>query len=102
MKGRPENLYLDLMKKTLAFILWPEPPIPLDTFNYQRPPLKRLVISSLHPKGLNARVLISRLRKIVRLLPEVLRSAPKIRAGKKLCQSIPSRRLAAPASSLVA
>jgi hypothetical protein len=37
MQNRPEALYLDLMKKTLSFMLWPEPPIPLDTFNY--PPL---------------------------------------------------------------
>lgn len=38
MTPKPEALYLDLMKKTLSFTLWPEPPIPLETFNYSRPP----------------------------------------------------------------
>lgn len=33
---RPEALYLDLMKKTLAFALWPEPPIPIDMFEYKK------------------------------------------------------------------
>ncbi len=47
MTVRPENLYLDLIKKTLAFTLWPEPPIPLDTFNYSRPYLKRWLVSSI-------------------------------------------------------
>lgn len=45
MKTKPEDLYLSLMKKTLAFTLWPEPPIPIDTFNYTRHPLKRLLVS---------------------------------------------------------
>ena len=45
MRGRTEDLYLDLMKKTLAFALWPEPPIPIVTFNYQNSLLKRLFIS---------------------------------------------------------
>jgi hypothetical protein len=37
MKSRkPEELYLDLMKKTLSFALWPEPPIPIDMFEYKR------------------------------------------------------------------
>jgi O-methyltransferase len=47
MKGRPEDLYLDLMKKTLTFTLWPEPPIPIETFNDQRPPLKRMFVSAV-------------------------------------------------------
>jgi hypothetical protein len=45
MQRRPEELYLELMKKTLSFILWPEPAIPIDTFNYQRSPIKRLFVS---------------------------------------------------------
>jgi len=45
MKRKPEDLYLDLMKKTLSFTLWPEPPIPIDTFNYRRPPLIRPFVS---------------------------------------------------------
>jgi O-methyltransferase len=37
MKSRkPEELYLDLMKKTLSFALWPEPPISIDMFEYKR------------------------------------------------------------------
>ncbi len=41
---KPENLYLDLMKKTLSFSLWPEPPIPVDMFEYKRfRPIKRLL-----------------------------------------------------------
>jgi len=39
---KPEQLYLDLMKKTLSFSLWPEPPIPVDMFEYKRfRPIKR-------------------------------------------------------------
>src|SRR5437016_8386054 len=45
MKGRPETLYLDLLKKTLSFTLWPEPPIPLERFNYDRPPVKRFLVA---------------------------------------------------------
>jgi len=41
MKTTPEQLYLDLLKKTLSFSLWPEPPLPLATFNYARPAWKR-------------------------------------------------------------
>ena len=45
MKIKPEGLYLDLLKKTLSFSLWPEPPLPLATFNYARPAWKRGVIA---------------------------------------------------------
>lgn len=41
------ELYLDLLKRTLSFLLWPEPPLPVMTFNYQRPPLKRALVSSI-------------------------------------------------------
>jgi len=47
MSRKPEDLYLDLLKKTLAFTLWPEPPISIDTLNYARPFLMRLVVSSI-------------------------------------------------------
>ena len=40
-----QELYLDLLKKTLSFTLWPEPSIPIDTFNYTRPFLKRFIVS---------------------------------------------------------
>jgi O-methyltransferase len=44
MKSKPEDLYLDLMKKTLTFSLWPEPPVPIDTFRYGGSRLKRLTL----------------------------------------------------------
>ena len=43
----PKELYLDLMKKTLSFLLWPEPPIPIIMFNYSRPPIKRFIVSAV-------------------------------------------------------
>jgi O-methyltransferase len=45
MQKTATQLYLDLMKKTLSFLLWPEPPISLTTFNYQRSPVKRALVS---------------------------------------------------------
>jgi O-methyltransferase len=47
MKQKPEDLYLKLMKKTLSFTLWPEPPVPVDTFNHRNPILVRLFVSSI-------------------------------------------------------
>jgi hypothetical protein len=38
----PADRYLDLLKKTLSFALWREPPIPVEQFNYQRGRLMRL------------------------------------------------------------
>ena len=38
---QPTDLYLDLLKKTLSFSLWPEPPAPLETFRDSDGPLKR-------------------------------------------------------------
>ena len=35
------ELYLDLMKKTLSYALWPEPGIPVETFNARSALLKR-------------------------------------------------------------
>ncbi|MBF0571494.1 MAG: class I SAM-dependent methyltransferase [Candidatus Omnitrophica bacterium] len=45
MKQKPELLYLDLMKKTLSFTLWPEPPMPIIIFNSGRPAVIRFVVS---------------------------------------------------------
>ncbi|MGD8765581.1 MAG: TylF/MycF family methyltransferase [Desulfobacteraceae bacterium] len=45
MKSKPEDLYLDLMKKTLSFNLWPEPPVPIDALNCRKPFLIRMTIS---------------------------------------------------------
>ena len=47
MQQTAAELYLDLMKKTLSFMLWPEPPVPLSTFNYQRTFIKRTVVSAV-------------------------------------------------------
>ncbi len=47
MKTNARALYLDLMKKALAYALWPEPPIPVETFNYKRPFYQRLQTSAL-------------------------------------------------------
>jgi hypothetical protein len=41
MKSKPEELYLNLLKKTLTFTLWPEPPIDLEKYNYSLNPIKR-------------------------------------------------------------
>lgn len=43
----PTDLYLDLIKKTLTFSLWEEPGIPVEIFNYQRPPFRRLVFAAI-------------------------------------------------------
>jgi hypothetical protein len=40
-------LYLDLLKKTLSYTLWPPPPFPIDTFNYNRPRVKRRIVSAI-------------------------------------------------------
>ncbi len=45
MQATPGNLYLDLLKKTLSFSLWDEPPIPLETLNYARSPVARGAVS---------------------------------------------------------
>lgn len=41
MREDPKQLYLGLLKQTLAFNLWQEPPVPLETFNYRRSPFTR-------------------------------------------------------------
>ena len=45
MRPEPVKLYLDLLKKTLSYSLWPEPPIPITLFNETRSPLKRTAVS---------------------------------------------------------
>ncbi len=47
MVKTPEQLYLDLMIKTLTFSLWPEPPIPIEVYNYHRKPYRRVILQSL-------------------------------------------------------
>ena len=43
-----ESLYLELLKKTLSYTLWEEPPIPINMFNYNRSLLKRIFISIIN------------------------------------------------------
>ncbi len=43
----PEQLYLDLLKKTLLSTLWPDPPVPITTFNHERTPLKRFLYRTI-------------------------------------------------------
>jgi O-methyltransferase len=62
MHRRPEDLYLDLMKRTLAFTLWPEPPRPLDAFNDTRPFFKRIAVSGM------SRILRSKNLQLVKLI----------------------------------
>lgn len=41
------SLYLNLMKKTLSYKLWPEPGIPLETSNIFRPVFKQSIIETI-------------------------------------------------------
>jgi len=41
---RPEDLYLDLLKKALSFSLWRDPPIPVELLNYRGSPAKRSLL----------------------------------------------------------
>lgn len=56
MTETPEKLYLDLIKKSLTFILWPEPPIAAEIFNHTRSSFKRfllyLIEKQIKKKGL--------------------------------------------------
>ena len=45
MSGTPESLYLDLVKKTLAFTLWRDPPIPVDALSSRSSFAKRALVS---------------------------------------------------------
>jgi hypothetical protein len=58
----PRHLYLDLLKKTLSFMLWPEPPVPIERFNFLRPPAQRLLVSSASRilKGVNLQLVRNR------------------------------------------
>lgn len=40
MKDKPEKMYIELLKKTVSFILWPELPVPITSFNYRRNTIK--------------------------------------------------------------
>ena len=47
MNKVPADLYLDLLKKALTFTLWPEPPVPIETFNYRTNPMLRWSVSTV-------------------------------------------------------
>lgn len=47
MEKEAEKLYLNLLKKTLSFTLWPEPPMPIMTLNYKRSFLRRTLIAAI-------------------------------------------------------
>lgn len=47
MNRTPEQRLLNLMKKVLSFLLWPEPPLSVATFNFQRAPFKRGIINAI-------------------------------------------------------
>lgn len=44
MNTKPELLYLDLTKKTLSFMLWDEPGIPIEMFIYKHSSKKRILL----------------------------------------------------------
>jgi hypothetical protein len=58
----PAELYLALIKKTLSFSLWEEPGVPIEVFNYQRPPTRRLAFAAL--SSLFGRLGLQILRKV--------------------------------------
>lgn len=47
LETTPEELYLDLIKKTLAFALWPEPPVPIDPAQHTAALHKRIPVALL-------------------------------------------------------
>lgn len=47
ISGQASLLYIDLLKKALTFSLWPEPPIPIETFNYRRSRARRAVVKAV-------------------------------------------------------
>ena len=46
MQQSSEELYLELLKKTLSFSLWPKPPVPVNP-RFYRKPIKKLVFKFL-------------------------------------------------------
>lgn len=42
-----QELYLDLLEKTLLFTLWPEPLIPVEALNYRRPAPARFLVAAV-------------------------------------------------------
>jgi O-methyltransferase len=44
MNNSSASLYLELLKKTLCYSLWDEPPISLEKYNYRRSFLKRFIV----------------------------------------------------------
>jgi hypothetical protein len=47
MKDKPELLYLALLKKTLTFTLWPEPPIPITAIRHKYNPVNWFFVTAI-------------------------------------------------------
>lgn len=47
MKTKPETMYIELLKKTLTFTLWQEPPTPITTYNHKRAFIMRALASAI-------------------------------------------------------
>lgn len=45
MEQKIDEFFLNLMKKTLSFTLWPEPPAPIALFNDEKSPISRFFIT---------------------------------------------------------
>jgi O-methyltransferase len=58
------DIYLNLLKKTLTFSLWPEPPVPIMVFNYERPYLKRVFVKWLSNILQNKNKVIAEIRHV--------------------------------------
>jgi O-methyltransferase len=59
---QPRELYLDLLKKTLSFSLWPEPPVDLAFFGHKQTRFQRLVLGPLDRmlRRRNYRIMVDR------------------------------------------
>lgn len=59
---QPRDLYLDLIKKTLSFSLWPEPPVDLAFFGHKQTRFQRLVLGPLDKllRRRNYRIMVDR------------------------------------------
>jgi len=72
MDDQPIRLYLDLLKKALAYTLWPEPPHPVDEYIQFRLPLKQKIVAWLYR-------LLSALDRDIRVVRDI-KVAPEARA----------------------
>lgn len=64
MKSNIEDIYLELLKKTLTFTLWPEPPMPIDKLPYEPRSIKKLAISFISKILRNKKLQLVKLNEI--------------------------------------